>query len=135
MVICTKTFGFSAAHRLHSEALSEEENRAVFGKCNNPHGHGHNYTLEVTIRGEVDPRSGELMNYNLLEAIVQDEVIERFDHKHLNEEVAEFRGLNPTGENIAKVIWDLLRPRLGERLVKVGVWETPKSLFEYAADE
>ncbi|MEW6298923.1 MAG: 6-carboxytetrahydropterin synthase [Thermodesulfobacteriota bacterium] len=134
MVVCTKTFGFSAAHRLHSEALSEEENRAVFGKCNNPHGHGHNYTLEVTIQGEVDPHSGELMNYDLLEAIVQDEVIERFDHKHLNEEVAEFCGLNPTGENIAKVIWDLLRPRLGERLVKVGVWETPKSLFEYAGD-
>lgn len=135
MVICTKTFGFSAAHRLHSEALSEEENRAVFGKCNNPHGHGHNYTLEVTIQGEVDPRSGELMNARLLEAVVHQEVIERFDHKHLNEEVAEFRGLNPTGENIAKVVWDLLRPRLGERLVKVGVWETPKSLFEYTGDE
>ncbi|MCS6926152.1 MAG: 6-carboxytetrahydropterin synthase [Candidatus Binatia bacterium] len=135
MILCTKTFGFSAAHRLHSEALSEEDNRVVFGKCNNPHGHGHNYTLEVTIRGEVDPRSGQLVNARLLETVVQQEVIERFDHKHLNEEVPEFRGVNPTGENIAKVIWDLLKPRLGECLVKVGVWETPKSLFEYAEEE
>lgn len=131
MASLTKTFGFSAAHRLHSAALSDEENRALFGKCNNPHGHGHNYELEVTVRGEIDPRTGMIMDLGVLMQTVQDEVIERFDHKHLNEDTAEFRALNPTGENIVKVIWDLLQPKLGARLTRLGLWETPKNLFEY----
>lgn len=131
MASLTKTFGFSAAHRLHSAALSDEENRALFGKCNNPHGHGHNYELEVTVRGEIDPPTGMIMDLGVLMQTVQDEVIERFDHKHLNEDTAEFRALNPTGENIVKVIWDLLQPKLGARLARLGLWETPKNLFEY----
>lgn len=131
MASLTKTFGFSAAHRLHSAALSDEENRALFGKCNNPHGHGHNYELEVTVRGEIDPPTGMIMDLGVLMQTVQDEVIERFDHKHLNEDTAEFRALNPTGENIVKVIWDLLQPKLGARLTRLGLWETPKNLFEY----
>ncbi len=130
----TKTFGFSAAHRLHSAHLSDEENQAVFGKCNNVHGHGHNYTLDVTVEDDIDPRTGQIVDVNVLDDVVRTVVIERFDHKHLNAETDEFRHLNPTGENIVKVIWDLLRPRLGPRLVLVGLWETPKSRFDYCDD-
>lgn len=135
MASLTKTFGFSAAHRLHSSALSEEENRAVFGKCNNPHGHGHNYELEVTVSGPISPQTGMVMDLEELMQIVQEEVLDRFDHKHLNEDTPEFQTLNPTGENIIRVIWDLLKPRLGERLTKVGVWETPKNFFEYHGED
>jgi 6-pyruvoyltetrahydropterin/6-carboxytetrahydropterin synthase len=131
MASLTKTFGFSAAHRLHSPALSEEENQAVFGKCNNLHGHGHNYELEVTVQGEIDPRTGMIFDLGRLMQIVDEEVIDRFDHKHLNQDTGEFRSLNPTGENIVKVIWDLLKPKLGNHLTKIGLWETPKNFFEY----
>ena len=134
MASLTKTFGFSAAHRLHSPALSDEENQAVFGKCNNPHGHGHNYELEVTVQGEIDPRTGMIMDLGLLMQIVHAEVIERFDHKHLNQDTREFQALNPTGENIVKVIWDLLKPKLGARLIRVGLWETPKNFFAYCGE-
>jgi 6-pyruvoyltetrahydropterin/6-carboxytetrahydropterin synthase len=134
MVTLTKTFGFSAAHRLHSSQLSNEENRAVFGKCNNLHGHGHNYELEVTVQGEIDPRTGMIFDLGLLMQVVQEEVLARFDHKHLNEDTIEFRSLNPTGENIVQVVWDLLRPRLGRHLMRLGLWETPKSLFEYQGE-
>jgi len=134
MASLTKTFGFSAAHRLHSPALSDEENQAVFGKCNNPHGHGHNYELEVTVQGEIDPRTGMIMDLGLLMQIVHAEVIERFDHKHLNQDTREFQALNPTGENIVKVIWDLLKPKLGASLIRVGLWETPKNFFAYCGE-
>jgi 6-pyruvoyltetrahydropterin/6-carboxytetrahydropterin synthase len=134
MAYLTKTFGFSAAHRLHSSLLSEEENRAVFGKCNNPNGHGHNYELEVTVQGEIDPRTGMIMDLGALMQIVQEQVLDRFDHKHLNSDTTEFHTLNPTGENITKVIWDLLYPKLGKSLTKIGLWETPKSFFEYTAE-
>jgi 6-pyruvoyltetrahydropterin/6-carboxytetrahydropterin synthase len=131
MASLTKTFGFSAAHRLHSAALSDQENRAVFGKCNNLHGHGHNYELEITVHGEIDPRTGMIMDLGILLQTVQAEVLDRFDHKHLNKDTAEFRALNPTGENIVKVIWDLLKPKLGDNLTRIGLWETPKNFFEY----
>lgn len=131
MASLTKTFGFSAAHRLHSPVLSEEENKAVFGKCNNLHGHGHNYELEVTVHGEIDPRTGMIFDLGQLMQIVHEEVIDRFDHKHLNKDTGEFRALNPTGENIVKVIWDLLNPKLSGHLTKIGLWETPKNFFEY----
>jgi 6-pyruvoyltetrahydropterin/6-carboxytetrahydropterin synthase len=131
MVTLTKTFGFSAAHRLHSSQLSDAENQSVFGKCNNLHGHGHNYELEVTVRGEIDPRTGMIMDLGLLMQIVQEEIIERFDHKHLNKDTVEFHTLNPTGENIVQVIWSLLRQKLGSQLVRLGLWETPRNFFEY----
>lgn len=134
MVTLTKTFGFSAAHRLHSTQLSDEENYSVFGKCNNLHGHGHNYELEVTVRGEIDPRTGMILDLGFLMQTVQDEVLDRFDHKHLNEDTSEFQSLNPTGENIVQVIWGLLRPRLGSHLVRIGLWETPKNCFEYQGE-
>jgi len=134
MVTLTKKFGFSAAHRLHSAQLSEEENRTVFGKCNNPHGHGHNYELEVTVQGNIDPQTGMIMDLGKLMQIVQDQVLERFDHKHLNEDTPEFNSLNPTGENIVQVIWTLLQPELGSSLMRLGLWETPKNLFEYCGE-
>ena len=131
MVTLTKTFSFSAAHRLHSSELSDEENRAIFGKCNNLHGHGHNYELEVTVRGNIDAQTGMIMDLGRLMQTVQEQVIERFDHKHLNKDTSEFSTRNPTGENIVQVIWSLLRPELGSQLVRLGLWETPKNLFEY----
>lgn len=131
MASLTKTFGFSAAHRLHSMELSDQENRDVFGKCNNPNGHGHNYELEVTVSGDVAPQTGMVMDLGELMQIVQEEVLDRFDHKHLNKDTEEFRSLNPTGENIIRVIWDVLKPRLGDQLTRVGLWETPKNFFEY----
>lgn len=131
MITLTKTFGFSAAHRLHSPELSAEENRTVFGKCNNLHGHGHNYELEVTVQGEIDPQTGMIMDLGQLMETVQNKIIDRFDHKHLNKDTVEFSTLNPTGENIVQVIWTLLLPELGSHLVRVGLWETPKNFFEY----
>ena len=131
MATLTKKFGFSAAHRLHSSQLSDEENRAVFGKCNNRHGHGHNYELEVTVQGDINPQTGMIMDLGKLMQTVQDQIIERFDHKHLNEDTAEFNSLNPTGENIVQVIWTLLQSELGSSLLRLGLWETPKNLFEY----
>ncbi len=135
MASLTKSFGFSAAHRLHSPDLSDEENRKIFGKCNNIHGHGHNYELEVTVHGVIDPQTGMIMDLAELMQIVQEEVLDRFDHKHLNQDTEEFRRLNPTGENIVKIIWDLLHPRLGSQLTRVGLWETPKNFFEYYGQE
>lgn len=131
MITFTKTFGFSAAHRLHSKELSDEENLAIFGKCNNRNGHGHNYELEVTVKGTIDPQTGMIMDLGELMQTVQEKILERFDHKHLNEDTADFRTLNPTGENIVRVIWTLLEPHLGGQLVRIGLWETPKNFFEY----
>ena len=131
MASLTKTFGFSAAHRLHSLELTDEENVAIFGKCNNLHGHGHNYELEVTVSGSIEPRTGMVMDLGELMHVVQDEILDRFDHKHLNADTPEFKTLNPTGENIIRVIWDLLKPKLGDQLTRVGLWETPKNFFEY----
>jgi 6-pyruvoyltetrahydropterin/6-carboxytetrahydropterin synthase len=131
MVTLTKKFGFSAAHRLHSLQLSDEENLVVFGKCNNLHGHGHNYELEVTVRGNIDSQTGMIMDLGKIMHVVQEQILERFDHKHLNKDTTEFLSLNPTGENIVRVIWTLLQPELGSALVRLGLWETPKNLFEY----
>src|SRR4051812_45540195 len=101
---------FSASHRLHSDSLSPAENKRLFGKCNSENGHGHNYGIEVTVRGELDPETGLVFNLNDLKLAMKDGVLDKFDHKHLNLDVAEFRSLNPTAENIAKVCWDLLKP-------------------------
>lgn len=138
MTYLRHTFEFAASHRLHNPALSDEENRRTFGKCNNPHGHGHNYQLMVTLRGEPDA-DGFLINFYDLEAIVDDSVIAPFDHKHLNVEVDEFRDgvagrMNPSVENIAKAIYSRLKTALaGQRaeLDAVTVWETPKTWCEY----
>lgn len=132
----TKKYEFAAAHRLHAPTLPEAENQARYGKCNNPRGHGHNYNLEVTVAGEPDPATGYIMPPSELDSIVEEEVFERFDHKHLNEDCPEFENLIPTSENLAAVIFQRLRGRLdrdGRRLVKIGLHETQKNYFEVEA--
>jgi 6-pyruvoyltetrahydropterin/6-carboxytetrahydropterin synthase len=133
MVRFSQRFEFSAAHRLHNPKLDRAANLALFGKCNNPHGHGHNYELEVTLRGRPD-ESGQLLPVGTLDQIVLSTVINRFDHKFLNLETPEFAELNPTVENIAKTIFSLLKPPLSQakaELAAVTVWETPKTWCEY----
>jgi 6-pyruvoyltetrahydropterin/6-carboxytetrahydropterin synthase len=132
MVTLTRLYTFSAAHRLHEPALPDEENVALFGKCNRAHGHGHDYRLEVTVGGDVDPRTGMVMDLARLDATVHECVLERWDHRHLNLETEEFAALNPTSENVVRVAWELLAPRIRPaKLVKLVLWETPKSAFEY----
>jgi 6-pyruvoyltetrahydropterin/6-carboxytetrahydropterin synthase len=126
----TRKYHFCAAHRLHSDHLSVEENIRLFGKCNNPHGHGHNYYLDVTVEGEPDSVTGMIINLTELDDIVEQVVLEKFDHKHLNLDTEEFRELNPTSEVVAMVIFNLLSPHL-PKLYKVGLWETEKNYFEY----
>jgi 6-pyruvoyltetrahydropterin/6-carboxytetrahydropterin synthase len=134
MMQLSQRFEFSASHRLHNPSLSDEQNRTCFGKCSNPHGHGHNYELEVRLRGKSDD-NGLIIDLPAFERIVAQTVIDRFDHKNLNREVAEFRGLNPTVENIAMVIYRLLEPKFTDeqaKLAAVTVWETPKTWCEYS---
>lgn len=134
MVRLSQRFEFSATHRLHNPDLSDDENRDTFGKCNNPHGHGHNYEVQVTLAGVPD-ENGLIIDVPRFERIVQAAVIERLDHRHLNVEVPEFRELIPSVENIAMTIHRLLKPRLAEagaNLASVTVWETPKTWCEYA---
>ncbi len=133
MVHLTCQFEFSAAHRLHCDALSDEENRRTFGKCNNPSGHGHNYVVEVTVAGVPDPTTGVVLPLPRFERTVQQRVIERLDHKHLNVDTELFAQRNPSVENIAQVVWELLHGALAPaRLVNVRVFETPKTWADYA---
>jgi 6-pyruvoyltetrahydropterin/6-carboxytetrahydropterin synthase len=133
MVLLTRAFDFAAAHRLHAPGLSDEENRAIFGKCNNPNGHGHNYGVEVTVTGEPDPVTGMIVDLAALDAVLEGEVMARFDHKHLNNDTKEFAHLNPTSENLTKVIWDCLSEKIPSpaRLYRVVVKETDRNYFEY----
>lgn len=122
---------FSAAHRLHSADLSDDENKKLFGKCNNPSGHGHNYGLEVTIESSLDARTGTVADLPLLKELVKG-VADRFDHKHLNEDCEEFRDVNPTAENVCRIIYGLLKKQMTSgKLIRVAVQETEKSIFEY----
>jgi len=133
MVMLTRSYEFSASHRLHCEHLSEEENRNTFGKCGNPHGHGHNYVVEVTLSGNPNAQSGILIPMNEFDRIVYERVITRYDHKNLNVECAEFQQFNPSVENIAKTIWDRLSDAFDRvSLHHVRVWETPKTYAEFA---
>ncbi|HQQ93936.1 MAG TPA: 6-carboxytetrahydropterin synthase [Bacteroidia bacterium] len=125
---------FNAAHRLHNPALSEEENKRLFGKCNSPNYHGHNYELEVKVTGEVDPVSGYVMDTKVLSQLVQEEVMNRFDHRNLNLDTSEFKNLNPTAEHIALVIFQLLRPRIDNKLeLNIRLYETERNFVEYPA--
>jgi 6-pyruvoyltetrahydropterin/6-carboxytetrahydropterin synthase len=134
MVRLSQKFEFSASHRLHNPALTPDENARLFGKCNNPQGHGHNYEVQVTLAGRPD-ENGLLIPVPAFERIVAAAVIDPFDHKNLNVEIEEFRRLIPTVENIAMVIYRRLKPKLsdaGAQLASVTVWETPKTWCEYA---
>lgn len=123
---------FNAAHRLYNPAWSDERNDAVFGLCNNPNFHGHNYNLEVRIIGDIDPQTGFVIDLNLLKRVIHEEVETYLDHKNLNLDVAEFRELNPTAENIAVVIYNRLRARLDDKYdLKIRLYETERNFVEY----
>jgi|JI9StandDraft_1071089.scaffolds.fasta_scaffold11799_2 6-pyruvoyltetrahydropterin/6-carboxytetrahydropterin synthase len=123
---------FNAAHRLYREDWSDEQNKAVFGLCANKNYHGHNYTLEVKVVGEIDPETGYVIDLKLLNDLIESEVHEKLDHNNLNLDVPEFNNLNPTGENIVWVIYDLLRAKLDPRYdLKIKLWETERNYFEY----
>jgi 6-pyruvoyltetrahydropterin/6-carboxytetrahydropterin synthase len=126
------TSHFSAAHRLHRDDWDEETNRRIFDKCNNPHGHGHTYGLEVTVEGEIDPETGSVMDFGLLKKAVQEHVIREMDRRHLNFDVDFLSGVNPTAENIAAGIWRRLEPHVAPaRLVRVTLDETEKNRVIY----
>jgi 6-pyruvoyltetrahydropterin/6-carboxytetrahydropterin synthase len=126
MIFLTRKLEFSASHRYHNPAFSDGENRRIFGKCNNPHGHGHNYSLEVTVAGEPDPATGMVLDLKDLKDILQTEVADRMDHRHLNFEVPELQGVIPTCENVAAVIWRLLEGKITRgKLHRVRLYETP----------
>jgi 6-pyruvoyltetrahydropterin/6-carboxytetrahydropterin synthase len=134
----TRRYEFSASHRLHSNQLSEDENWEVYGKCNNPYGHGHNYYLEVTVAGRVDSATGMVVNLVDLDRVVKEEVLDYFDHKNLNLDLECFRDLVPTSENLLLEIADRLEKRWdretaagSSRLVKAKLQETGKNFFEY----
>jgi len=125
---------FNAAHRLHNPAWDEATNDRVFGKCNNPHFHGHNYELEVKLVGVPDPATGYVMDLKLLSDIINEYVLEKFDHKNLNEDTIEFKNLNPTAENICVVIHGILREKIDSQLeLTVRLYETPRNFVEYPA--
>lgn len=127
----TRRYRFAASHRLHSEKLSDGENQRLYGKCNNPYGHGHNYVVEVTMGGPVDAATGMITNLGELDPFVQKEVIEAFDYKYLNEDVPEFRAVVPTTENVCREIYRRLRKYPAARLERVRIEETGKNSFEY----
>jgi 6-pyruvoyltetrahydropterin/6-carboxytetrahydropterin synthase len=123
---------FNAAHRLHNPSWSEQQNDEVFGLCNNPNYHGHNYDLIVKVVGEPDPATGYVIDLKILSDLVKEEVMERFDHKNLNLDTVEFATLNPTAENIAVVIYNLLRPKLDAKLeLQIRLYETERNFVEY----
>lgn len=123
---------FNAAHRLHNPTWSDERNARVYGKCNNPHYHGHNYELIVQVTGPVDPDTGYVMDMKVLSDMIKEEVTDRFDHKNLNLDTDEFRDLNPSAENISIVIYNLLRPRLAPALdLNIRLYETERNFVEY----
>lgn len=125
---------FNAAHRLNNADWDEATNERVFGKCNNPHFHGHNYELIVKVTGEPDPLTGYVVDMKLLSDIVQANVIERFDHKNLNEDTTEFKNLNPSAENIAIVIYNILREKIELKFdLQVRLYETERNFVDYPA--
>lgn len=123
---------FNAAHRLYNPSWSEEKNESVFGKCNNPNWHGHNYEIIVSLTGEVDAETGYVYDMKKLSDVIKEQVLNRFDHKNLNLDTEEFKNLNPTAENIVKVIYDLLRDKIDEKYeMKITLYETERNFVEY----
>ncbi len=131
-VAVTRKEHFNAAHRLHNPEWTDEKNQTVFGKCNNPHYHGHNYDLEVTLVGVPDPATGYVYDLKVLSDLIKDHVLNHFDHKNLNMDVAYFKELNPTAENIAIVIWRILRQQIDTQYdLKIKLYETERNVVEY----
>jgi 6-pyruvoyltetrahydropterin/6-carboxytetrahydropterin synthase len=133
MAVCRKEH-FNAAHRLHNAALTDAENQAIFGKCNLPNYHGHNYELIVKVTGAINPQTGYVVDMKWLSQLVQTQVVNEFDHKNLNLDVPEFKNLNPTAENIAVVIYDKLRLHIDTKMqLKITLYETERNFVEYPA--
>jgi len=131
-VTVSRSAHFNAAHRLYRKDWTEEQNNAVFGKCNNPNFHGHNYELIVGVTGDIDPETGYVIDLKILKDIIEDEVETPFDHKNLNLDVPEFESLNPTAENIAVVIWNRIRTRIdAAHNIEVTLYETPRNFVTY----
>ena len=131
-VTVTRLVRFNAAHRVHNPALSDEENRRIFGKCNNPNGHGHNYTLEISVAGEPDPTTGYVMDLGEVKRVADREFVEHVDHRNLNLDVPFMQGINPTTENIVTACWRRLEPALRPaRLTRLRLWETENNYVDY----
>jgi 6-pyruvoyltetrahydropterin/6-carboxytetrahydropterin synthase len=131
----TRRSHFNAAHRLHNPDRPDEWNRELYGVCNNPHFHGHNYELDVTVTGNINPETGEVMDLARLRDLVEREVVAVLDHRNLNLEVEWFRDLVPTAENIAVCIWRALRAAVAPELdLRIRLWETPRNYVEYAGE-
>ena len=123
---------FNAAHRLHNKNWTDEKNTEVFGKCNNPNFHGHNYDLEVKVIGVCNPETGYVIDTKILSAIIQKDILDVFDHRNLNLDVPYFKEVNPTTENVAKIIYEILRSQLDSELeLKIKLYETPRNYVEY----
>jgi len=134
-VTVTRRIKFNAAHRVHNPALSDEENQAIFGKCNNPNWHGHNYTLDISVRGEIDPRTGYVLDLSQLKAIVEREIIQYVDHRNFNLDVPFLRGVIPTSENIIVAFWRILKPAVTPgTLTRLVLWETDNNYVEYGGE-
>ena len=132
--ISTKAY-FSAAHRMYNPELSDEENTRIYGKCANPGVHGHNYVLEITLRGIPDEKTGLVTNIDTLKKLLDEKVVKRFDHKNLNSDVEVLKGVVPSMENLVKIIWDILQPKIdGAELYEVKIWETEKNCAWYRGE-
>lgn len=134
-VTVTRRLQFNAAHRVHNPALSEAENQAIFGKCNNPNWHGHNYILDVSVTGDIDPRTGYVLDLAALKRIVEREIVDKVDHRNFNLEVDFMRDIIPTTENIIVQMWRVLAPAVTPaRLSRLVLWETPNNYVEYSGE-
>jgi 6-pyruvoyltetrahydropterin/6-carboxytetrahydropterin synthase len=132
LVTITRLLHFNAAHRVHNPSLTEAENTALFGKCNNPNWHGHNYRLEVSVRGPIDARTGYVMDLGTLRDVVEREVIEKTDHRNFNIDVDYMQGIIPTTENIVVAMWQVIAPAVAPaQLVRLRLWETDNNYVDY----
>ncbi|HEX9613938.1 MAG TPA: 6-carboxytetrahydropterin synthase [Bacteroidota bacterium] len=135
MVLITRRATFSASHRLYNPSFSEEQNKAMFDKCANPNGHGHNYTLEVTIAGTPGKDTGYVLDLKILKDIIKKEILDKVDHKHLNHDVDFMKGVIPTAENIAVAFWNILAPKIpAGRLYAIRLRETENNVVEYRGE-
>jgi 6-pyruvoyltetrahydropterin/6-carboxytetrahydropterin synthase len=131
-ITVTRRLRFNAAHRVHNSELSDEENRALFGKCNNPNWHGHNYVLEVSVTGPIDPRTGYVIDLAVLRDLVERELVSQLDHRNLNLDVPFLTGTNPTTENLVVACWRILEPHVKPgRLRRLRLWETENNYVDY----
>lgn len=126
---------FNAAHRLHSKSFTDAENKAIFGKCNRPNYHGHNYDLIVKLTGEIDPKTGYLMDLAILKRIIKEKIVDYLDHRNLNLDIPEFFDVNPTAENISIIIWKRLRPEISDEIdLQIKLYETERNFVEFPPD-